>query len=728
MFRNSILMKILIPIIISMIVLLAITGYFSFTNTRDNIYGQLEENLTAQNDGLIQLFDVSRTQTLHKLESDLNVAHYLMYKDGGIRTGNAELTVDAVNQISKDAKSVSVLQWYLDDAELHGDFGLVDQVSQLTGATATVFQRIDEGFLRISTNVMKLDGNRAVGTFIPQASPVIQTVLKKDTFFGRAFVVNDWYLTAYEPIIIEGEVQGILYVGVKEKDLSLLHEAVAEFHIGESGYAFAVDHDGNYSIHPTLTDQSHESPEFVDNAFVTERGIVLSTDETGRETLVSYCLYEPFKMIIASKAYTDEFITDFIVGELISTALTSLALLLAVSLILFIVLRRNLLRPISAISRNLEEFASNEGDLTVRLDVASNDEIGVLSSRFNDFLENLDGIIGQVRDMTDSAGNLSNDLAAASEESTAALTEIQANVANMTERSRTLDEHVEESRRGADDLAKISGSVRVQSEAQSTAINESSASIEEMSASIGSISRSVVDKMELTEHLGQLVGKGQEEMSTTATLIRKVTDSTKIIGGMLEVINQIASQTNLLAMNAAIEAAHAGDHGRGFAVVADEIRKLAESTASNAGEISTSLNGIIEAIHSTEESSDKTGAYFDEIVTGISSVLDNMTEIRTAMEELSTGSSQITSALTELIGSSEAVRESAGNIDERARSLDENFRNVGSISTENKDGMEEINSGVAEVFASVQSVNNGSSENVENMKTISERIGKFKTS
>lgn len=728
MFKKSILMKILIPIIFSMIVLLAVTGYFSFTNTRENIYGQLEENLSAQNDGLIQLFDVSRTQTLQKLGSDLKVAHYLMYKNGGIRTDDVELTVEAVNQISKDSQSVSVLQWYLDDAELHGDFGLVDQVSQLTGATATVFQRIDDGFLRISTNVMKLDGNRAVGTFIPQDSPVIQTVMKKETFFGRAFVVNDWYLTAYEPIIIGGEVQGILYVGVKEKDLSLLHEAVAEFHIGVSGYAFAVDSDGNYAIHPTLTNQSHESQEFVENAFATERGMVLSTDDNGRETLVSYRLYEPFKLIIASKAYTDEFITDFIVGELFSTALTSLALLLAVSLILFIVLKRNLLRPISAISGNLQDFASNEGDLTARLEVVSGDEIGILSLRFNEFLDNLEGIIGQVRDITDSAGNLSNDLSAASEESTAALTEIQANVANMTERSRTLDQHVEESRQAADDLTRISGSVRVQSENQSTAINESSASIEEMSASIGSISKSVADKMELTEHLGSLVGKGQEEMSTTATLIRKVTDSTNVIGGMLEVINQIASQTNLLAMNAAIEAAHAGDQGRGFAVVADEIRKLAESTASNAGEISSSLGGIIEAIHSTEESSDKTSQYFDEIVTGIGSVLDNMAEIRTAMEELSAGSSQITSALTELIGSSETVRESAGTIDERARSLDENFRNVGSISAENKDGMEEINSGVAEVFASVQSVNSGSSENAENMKVIRERIGKFKTS
>lgn len=732
MLKKSILLKILLPIIFTLLFVLAAAGLISFQKTRVDIYSQLEGRLHGESTSLVRLFDTSRSQFLQKLDSDLRVAHHLAFNSGDIVIGDKKIEIKATDQISQESSIVSLSQWYLNGDELHNSFSLVDKVSELTDATATVFQKIDQGYLRISTNVMKLDGNRAVGTYIPNNSAVIKKVESGETFLGRAYVVNDWYLTAYEPIYIDGEIKGILYVGVKEKDLSSLRKTVAGIKVGESGYAYAIDRSGFFVLHPTLEGQkysnSEEADQYVKHLFESGEGVdeVIAID--GRDTLVSYQYYEPFDYIVGITGYPDEFISDFVVTEFVATAISSGAILIIIFFILFIILQRNVLRPIKLMTKSLTALAENEGDLTARLDIISQDEIGELSKQFNHFMANLDGFIGQLGEVTQRGLRVGEMLASSSEESTASLTEIQANVANMAHRSHLLDEQIESSMDGVSKLTSISGNVRLLAESQGAAINQSSASIEEMSASIHNVAHTVSDKMDLTERLKDLVEKGHSEMSTTTSEIRQVADSTQVIMDMLGVINQIAEQTNLLAMNAAIEAAHAGDSGKGFAVVSDEIRKLAESTTKNAKEINLSLKGIVHAITASEEGSVRTGSYFVEMVEGINTVSDNMREIRTAMDELSAGSSEITTALTAIIESSEEVRLSADNIDQKVGSLNENLTNVSSISSENRNGMDEVNQGVDGLFTAMQEVNNGSADNSQNMKIIGSRIGQFKFS
>ncbi len=549
-----------------------------------------------------------------------------------------------------------------------------------------------------------------------------------ETFRGKAFVVNDWYLTAYKPIYVDGEVQGILSVGVKEKDLDLLMEAISEIRIGETGFAYAVDRDGTFVLHPTRMGENLGNPGEVAYIFEQKKGTGFMKNDEGREMVLSFEYYEPFDMVVVANGFVLDFLGDITVTQIFSSVVSSLLMFASIFLILYFILRRFIIKPIQTMTVSFEELAGNEGDLTSRLDVLAEDEIGVLSMRFNDFMESLDVIISEVGRTTVAGARMSEELSASSEESTAALTEIRTNIGNMTERSRVLDEQMAVSRQGAEELASVSTQVREQTESQSSAINESSASIEEMSASIQSVARSMGEKMELTEHLGGLVGKGRSEMEVTSSLIRQVTDSTQVIMDMVQVINQIANQTNLLAMNAAIEAAHAGDQGRGFAVVADEIRKLAESTSSNAKEIGESLKGIVESIHSSEEASERTRDYFLEIVEGIGTVTDAMGEIKTAMNELSAGSTEITTALTDIISASETVRFSTDVIDQKVKLLDENLGGASKISAENRNGMDEIDVGVEEVFKAVQIVNEGSNSNAGNMKAIEDRIGQFKTS
>ena len=143
------------------------------------------------------------------------------------------------------------------DDSLSDRFAIVDQVKKMVGGTCTIFQRMNEqgDMLRISTNVLKKDGQRAVGTYIPainpdgKPNPVVSTVLKGEKYIGRAFVVNDWYITAYEPIY-DGrhKVVGMLYVGVLQDEGNLLRNNILKKVIGKTGYIYILDSKGHYLI------------------------------------------------------------------------------------------------------------------------------------------------------------------------------------------------------------------------------------------------------------------------------------------------------------------------------------------------------------------------------------------------------------------------------------------------------------------------------------------------
>jgi len=154
-----------------------------------------------------------------KVNSDIMAAHSILYSKGvPVLDRSKTISVDAENQITGEIKKLTLPVMKIGKGQVVYDYTIVDEIKETTGVeTATIFQAIPGGILRISTNVMKLDGERAVGTYIPADSPVYKTVMKGETFYGRAFVVNAWYLTAYEPIFDrDRNVIGVLYVGARE--------------------------------------------------------------------------------------------------------------------------------------------------------------------------------------------------------------------------------------------------------------------------------------------------------------------------------------------------------------------------------------------------------------------------------------------------------------------------------------------------------------------------------
>jgi methyl-accepting chemotaxis protein len=289
----------------------------------------------------------------------------------------------------------------------------------------------------------------------------------------------------------------------------------------------------------------------------------------------------------------------------------ALTIMLLLGSSLFFVIRI-VLKPLTGYVQAFEKSA--QGDLTVRASVRSRDEIGRVANYFNDFIGTLESMVRQVKVVSDNAGEISNDLAASSEETAASLHEIRVNTENMKNKIVRLDGEISDSVSSARDMRDYIGKLTELIQNQAAAITQSSASIEQMGASINNIAKTAEEKLRISNELEMTAQGGQREMEETEQVIKKVAQSAGVIMEMIEIIQGIATKTNLLAMNAAIEAAHAGEYGKGFAVVANEILNLAESSAESAKQITQSLVEVMDYIKISESSTEKTGVAFFQIM------------------------------------------------------------------------------------------------------------------
>ena len=396
--------------------------------------------------------------------------------------------------------------------------------------------------------------------------------------------------------------------------------------------------------------------------------------------------------------------------------------MLMLGLSLFFIVRL-VLKPILSYTQAFKMAAT--GNLTVRADVKAKDEVGRIALFFNDFIGTLEGMVREVKGVTAETDRISQDMAASSEETAASLHEIRVNTEGMKNKIVILDGEVSSSTRSADELGDHIQRLSELISSQASAIDESSASIEEMTANITNIAKAAEEKLRIASELETTALDGQSEMEETELVIKKVAASASVIMEMIQIIQDIASRTNLLAMNAAIEAAHAGEFGKGFAVVADEIRNLAESSAESAKQITQSLGEVTEYIDISETSTEKTGEIFSVIVDQIKGVAFSMAEMKNATHELSIGAKQILEALGSLISTTEEVKGSSTDMNHQVATIIAAMQRVSMISSDTKTGMEEITIGINEIYKAAEAISESGADNsrsVDNLKTLIARF------
>ena len=243
-FRNlRIRTKLIIVTLFLVLLPLMCVAYMSMDRFGKALRNASEEDLEHLVRNIYSMCKVQEEMVQMKVVSDLNVAHDILYRYGHKIEIVPEKTVsfEAVNQFTGERLLVTVPFWRVGNIPLSKDTRFVDEVQKLVGGTCTIFQSIEGGhLLRISTNVTGKGGERAIGTFIPSSSPVAEAILAGRSYRGRAYVVDDWYITAYEPIKgVDGAVIGALYVGVKEQKARSLREEIKRIQVGETGMSIS---------------------------------------------------------------------------------------------------------------------------------------------------------------------------------------------------------------------------------------------------------------------------------------------------------------------------------------------------------------------------------------------------------------------------------------------------------------------------------------------------------
>jgi methyl-accepting chemotaxis protein len=388
----------------------------------------------------------------------------------------------------------------------------------------------------------------------------------------------------------------------------------------------------------------------------------------------------------------------------------------------------NLVKRISRVGTMMENIAKGEGDLTKRLTIYANDEIGNMGIHFNETLNKIHNMVVNIKQQSGSLSKIGDELSNNMTETTATIRQIATVIQSVKEQMNSQSDSVTQTsdtmRNIIDSIERLNHHIGTQSDS----ISQSSAAIEEMLANIDSVTQRLVKNDENVKKLAQASDDGRAGLQNVSSDILEIAKESEGLLEITAVMNNIASQTNLLSMNAAIEAAHAGESGKGFAVVADEIRKLAESSGKQSKIIAGVLKKIKESFDKIAKSTNAVIDRFEYIDQNVKVVSEQETEVRHSMEEQGFGSKQILEYIGKLNDITNIIKKDSKNMQVESREVIEESKNLERLTRDITHSMNDMANDSEEINATVGRVNSSSGENKRHIDILISEISKFKTS
>jgi methyl-accepting chemotaxis protein len=383
-------------------------------------------------------------------------------------------------------------------------------------------------------------------------------------------------------------------------------------------------------------------------------------------------------------------------------------------------------KPIAGVSETLKAISEGEGDLTKTIAVHSKSEVGDLAHYFNLTLKKIKELIVIIKQQTALLFDIGNELSVNMNETAAAVNQITANIQSIKSRVINQSASVTETNSTMEQITINIDKLNSHVERQSASVTKSSAAIKQMIVSIQSVTQTLVKNAGNVTSLAKASEHGRTSLQEVAGDIQGIARESEGLSEINSVMENIASQTNLLSMNAAIEAAHAGEAGKGFAVVAGEIRKLAESAAEQSKTTSEVLKKIKDSIDKITKSTSNVLNKFEAIDEGVRLVADQEADIRGAMEEQSAESQRIMEAMARLGEISQQVKDGSIEMLEGSKEVIQESKRLERVTQEIAGGMNEMALGADQINSAVTGVNTISGQNKENIEILVREISRFK--
>ncbi len=384
------------------------------------------------------------------------------------------------------------------------------------------------------------------------------------------------------------------------------------------------------------------------------------------------------------------------------------------------------LRPIKNMEKVLKNISEGDGDLTARVHAKGKGEIANVARYFNKTIEKIGNSLSSVLESTKTMSNTGYNLASNMNETASSINEISTNIEGVKGQVLNQSKEVNEASATVEEIIRTIHELNKNIEKQVSSVTQSSNSIEQMIVNIASIAKMLESGDKIVQSLNQKTVVAKSGARDANTEIEKVGERSTALLEAASIIQNIAAQTNLLAMNAAIEAAHAGDTGKGFAVVADEIRKLAEEAGTQGKGIAQNIKETTEIIKTIVQNGANAEAGLDEVVSLVKETLTQIEQVVTAMQEQDRGSQEVLSGLKEINGITGEVKEGSAEMLKGGEQVADEMRKLDELTRIITDSMNEMASGALQINNSMQEVNELTQENKISISNLSEEVNKFK--